>query len=118
LTAVLEPLLRTRRADEWFSYLDSLGVPCEISSASFEREMFDDPEMRELGLVTSLQHPQVGRFEQFGATIDFSDTPMRIELAPPLVGQHTREILQESGFHTSQVDALVGDSVIYETLTL
>jgi crotonobetainyl-CoA:carnitine CoA-transferase CaiB-like acyl-CoA transferase len=118
LTAMLEPLLRTRRADEWFSYLDSHGVPCEISSASFEHEMFDDPEMRDLGLVTELQHPQVGRFEQFGATIDFSETPMRIELAPPLVGQHTREILRESGFQAGQVDALVEDSVIHETLTL
>jgi crotonobetainyl-CoA:carnitine CoA-transferase CaiB-like acyl-CoA transferase len=118
LVAILEPLFRTRSAADWFAHLDSCEVPCEVSSNQFEHEMFDDPEMRELSMVVSVQHPQAGRLDQFGATIDFSDNPMKTVLPPPLVGEHTRQILIENGLDDDEVNELIQVGAIHETLTL
>ena len=66
----------------------------------------------------SAQHPELGRFEHFGTTIDFSDTPGRIWGPPPLVGQHTREIMHEYGFDDTEIDALCSDKAIFETMSV
>src|SRR6202035_3580960 len=96
LSALLEGVLATRTTGEWFQLLDDAGVPCEIANPSFGREIFLDPIMRELGLIVEHQHPKLGRFEQFGTTIDFSATPGVVQGPPPIVGQHTREILEQN----------------------
>ena len=90
LTRKLETELRTKSADEWFRLFDDAGVPCEVANPSFGREIFLDPVMRDLGLIVEHQHPKLGRFEQFGTTIDFSATPGVVQGPPPIIGQHTR----------------------------
>jgi crotonobetainyl-CoA:carnitine CoA-transferase CaiB-like acyl-CoA transferase len=66
----------------------------------------------------TVQHPEAGRLEQFGSTIDFSETPMKVELPPPLVGEHSRQILHESGLDDDEIDRLIAAGAVYETLTL
>jgi crotonobetainyl-CoA:carnitine CoA-transferase CaiB-like acyl-CoA transferase len=72
--------------------------------------------MHEHGLVVEQQHPKLGKFEHFGTTIHFSDTPSRIFGPPPLCGQHTREILHEHGLADSEVDGLVASGAVFEEL--
>jgi len=74
--------------------------------------------MREHGLVVTLKHEQLGQVEQFGHLISFSDTPGHIFGPPPLVGQHTREIMKENGYADSEIDGLCAERVVFETLTL
>jgi crotonobetainyl-CoA:carnitine CoA-transferase CaiB-like acyl-CoA transferase len=116
LAAVLEKVLKTRPGDEWFRLLDGAGVPCEIANPTFGREVFLDPVMRELGLIVEHQHPKLGRFEQFGATIDFSATPGVVQGPPPIIGQHSREILREHGFDDDRIEELLASKVIFEDL--
>ena len=116
LIAVLEGALRTRPGEEWFRLLDEAGVPCEIANTSFGREIFLDPVMRDLGLIVEHQHPKLGRFEQFGTTIDFSATPGVVQGPPPIIGQHTREILAEHGFDDERIEELLASKAIYEDL--
>jgi crotonobetainyl-CoA:carnitine CoA-transferase CaiB-like acyl-CoA transferase len=116
LWVLLEEALRTRSAREWFELLDQAGVPCEIANPSFGREIFSDQAMRDLGLIVEHQHPKLGRFEQFGTTIDFSGTPGVIQGPPPIVGQHTREILEEHDFSVDQVEDLLAAKVVFEDL--
>jgi len=118
LASELEHLFSTRTATQWFDILDRAGVPCEVSNETFPREMFADPEMREHGLVVTLKHEQLGQVEQFGHLISFSDTPGHIFGPPPLVGQHTREIMKENGYADSEIDGLCVERVVFETLTL
>jgi crotonobetainyl-CoA:carnitine CoA-transferase CaiB-like acyl-CoA transferase len=66
--------------------------------------------------VVKQQHPKLGRYEQFGVTIDFSDTPQRIFGPPPVVGQHTREIMREYGYDDADVDKLVESNAVFEEL--
>jgi crotonobetainyl-CoA:carnitine CoA-transferase CaiB-like acyl-CoA transferase len=114
--AALEGAFRTRAVADVFAALDGAGVPCEIASNTFSRGMYDDPEMREHGLVVEQQHPKVGRFRHFGTTITFSDTPQQIQGPPPICGQHTREILREYGYEDTEIDKLVDARAIFEDL--
>ena len=116
LAALLEDACRSRPASELFAVLDDHGVPCEIADPDFALHVFDDPEMQAHGLVVQQQHPKLGRFEHFGTTIHFSDTPGRIWGQPPVVGQHTREIMREYGFDDTEVDKLVEAKAVFEEL--
>lgn len=111
-----------RTAAQAWAELDAAGVPCEIASEEFgyghggHGGVHDDPEMIRNEYVVKQQHPKVGRFEHFGKTIHFSDTPVTIQGPPPVCGQHTREILAEHGFGTAEIDALLASGAIFEDL--
>jgi crotonobetainyl-CoA:carnitine CoA-transferase CaiB-like acyl-CoA transferase len=114
--AAVEGAFRGRAVADVFGALDAAGVPCEIATNDFSRGMYDDPEMRAHGLVVEQQHPKVGRFRHFGATITFSETPQHIQGPPPICGQHTREILREHGYEDTEIDKLVEARAIFEDL--
>jgi crotonobetainyl-CoA:carnitine CoA-transferase CaiB-like acyl-CoA transferase len=112
--AVLARAFGAKPAAEWFTLLDAAGVPCEVSSPDFVLGLFDDPEMREKGWITSYHHPVVGKIDVMGLLFDLSDTPGRI-MGPPFVpGQHSREILRELGVDDARIDQLAGDKIILD----
>jgi crotonobetainyl-CoA:carnitine CoA-transferase CaiB-like acyl-CoA transferase len=116
LTRILEAWFAARTSIDAFTTLDHAGVPTEICDGDFGVRVFDDPEMEELGLVVEQRHPKLGRYQQFGVTIDFSDTPQRIFGPPPVVGQHTREIMHEYGYDDADVDKLIESKAVFEEL--
>jgi crotonobetainyl-CoA:carnitine CoA-transferase CaiB-like acyl-CoA transferase len=116
LDEALEPLFRGQPSADVFAALDGNGVPCEIADPEFSLHVFDDPEMREHELLVEQQHPKLGRFEHFGTTISFSDTPGRIWGPPPVVGQHTREIMSEHGFDEDEIEKLFAAAAVFEDL--
>ncbi len=72
--------------------------------------------MHDHELVVRQQHPKLGWFENFGKTINFSQTPGQIFGPPPVCGQHTRQILHENGFDDAEIDKLVEAKAIFEEL--
>jgi len=116
LTALLEPRFRERTAVDLFALLDGHSVPCEVADPDFSLHVFDDPEMRAHGLTLEVDHPKLGRFESYGQTIHFSDTPTRIWRPAPVCGQHTREIMHEYGFEDAEIDKLVDARAVFEEL--
>jgi crotonobetainyl-CoA:carnitine CoA-transferase CaiB-like acyl-CoA transferase len=109
----LEVRFRTNLAVNWSHQLDDAGVPNEmaIDVQAGDRMLFDADNER-LGLVAEYEHPEMGLMRQFGNTIDFSDTPGEIDRPPPLVGQHTREILDWLGVGAAQQDDLKARGVV------
>jgi len=114
LESLLEPRFATRTAIQWTHALDTAGVPNEIAvdAKAGERVLFDGDNER-LGLVAEYEHPLLGRMRQYGSFIDFSETPGRINGPPPLVGEHTVEILEWLGYSSTGMDELKSQRVVY-----
>jgi crotonobetainyl-CoA:carnitine CoA-transferase CaiB-like acyl-CoA transferase len=113
LTALLAEAFTADLATNWRRALRAAGVPAEISVDTLDGEtiLFDD-ELLRLGLVAEYEHPLLGRVRQAGNLISFSDTPGRAERAAPLVGEHTREILDELGYDGATMDDLHARDVV------
>jgi crotonobetainyl-CoA:carnitine CoA-transferase CaiB-like acyl-CoA transferase len=107
----LAELFAARTAKEVFADLDAAGVPVEIADPEMGRTWYDHPDLIAAGLVADYQHPRYGRFRQFGHLIHFSETPGCISGPPPLLGQHSREILADLGYSPTEIDVLRDERV-------
>ncbi|MCQ2997406.1 CoA transferase [Pseudomonas syringae] len=107
--AELIPLIRQatvfKTTAQWVSELEAAGVPCgPINDLA---QVFDDPHVRARGLVTSLPHALAGSVPQVASPIRLSATPVEYRHAPPLLGEHTCEVLERVlGLPTAEVARL------------
>jgi crotonobetainyl-CoA:carnitine CoA-transferase CaiB-like acyl-CoA transferase len=87
------------------------GVPCSpINSID---QVFDDPQVREREMVMAIGHPTAGKVDLAGSPLKFSRTPVRLEEPPPLLGQHTEDLLQEHlGYTSAEIAHLRDQDVI------
>jgi crotonobetainyl-CoA:carnitine CoA-transferase CaiB-like acyl-CoA transferase len=93
LTQELEIVLRTRTAATWLAALEPAAVPC--APINDLAQVFADPQVRHRGLRLDITHPSGGTVPMVANPIRLSATPAAYDLAPPLLGQHTKEILSE-----------------------
>lgn len=89
-----------------FDLLDGAGVPVEMAREDARRTWFTQPDIVAAGLVAEYEHPQYGRFRQFGHLVNFSETPGHIAGPPPLLGEHSREVLAMLGYSDAEMLAL------------
>jgi len=110
----LEAAFMTNTAMWWWYVLDRAGVPCEIAAdmRGGDLALYDGDHER-LGLVTEYEHALLGTMRQAGNVIDFSETPGNIAGPPPLVGEHTREILDWLGVDAARQEELKAAGVVY-----
>jgi crotonobetainyl-CoA:carnitine CoA-transferase CaiB-like acyl-CoA transferase len=106
LTETLSGFFAAQTANAAFASLDSNGVPVEIADPNMGSAWFDQPDLIAAGLVADYPHPQYGRFRQFGHLIQFSETPGRIAGPPPLLGQHSYQVLVELGYTPEEIHNL------------
>jgi formyl-CoA transferase len=92
LKAALAPAMRTRTTAQWIALLEPLGVPC--GPINRLDQVFADPQVVHRGLKVEVPHPVTGRLPLVANPIKFSRTPIRYETPPPLLGQHTDEVLR------------------------
>jgi crotonobetainyl-CoA:carnitine CoA-transferase CaiB-like acyl-CoA transferase len=117
LSQILETALSSRSADEWFSLLDQVGVPCEIvSETSYRGDLFDRDDYLQLGRVVEYHHRTLGPMRAIGHLIRLSETPGLIRGPAPELGQHTHEILVELGFSDIQIAEFQSGGVVGRTL--
>jgi crotonobetainyl-CoA:carnitine CoA-transferase CaiB-like acyl-CoA transferase len=113
LETLLAPRFLGRTSVSWSHTLDDAGVPNEIPLDTLGGEVvLHDADNVALGLVAEYEHPMMGMVRQFGELVQFSDAPHTAERPPPLVGQHTREILAWLGHDTTEIDALRAEAVV------
>jgi crotonobetainyl-CoA:carnitine CoA-transferase CaiB-like acyl-CoA transferase len=104
--------LSSRGSDELLAALDAAGIPSERVRENQRDAFFDSPDNQAAGLVARYPHPKYGMFEQPGALWAFGDLDVRLDRAPPTVGQHSVEILEEVGFDRAEIDRLVAEGVV------
>ncbi|WP_439887018.1 CaiB/BaiF CoA transferase family protein [Pseudomonas sp. MBLB4123] len=107
--AELIPLIRQatvfKTTAEWIAQLEAAGVPCgPINDLA---QVFADPQVQARGLRVELLHPLAGRVPQVASPIRLSATPVQYRNAPPLLGEHSEQVLQRwLGLDAEQVAAL------------
>ena len=89
-----------RTAAEWLALLDERGIPA--GPVRFIEEVFDDPQVQANGLVSELEHRDMGPLRMVGPLAKFSETPLKAT-SPPALGQHTDEVLAELGFDSVDI---------------
>ena len=95
--------LAAKTALEW-EELFGERVPCDAVRPI--EDMFDHPQVLSENLVTSIDHPTIGRYRTMTKPIAFADTPGLAPTAAPLQGQHSDEVLARFGFAASEIAAL------------
>jgi crotonobetainyl-CoA:carnitine CoA-transferase CaiB-like acyl-CoA transferase len=92
LVPILEAVMRTRRKADWLAALEAAKVPC--GAINNLAEVFADPHIQSRDMVTHWQHPHQSDLRLVSSPIKLSATPVRTDLPPPLLGQHTDEVLK------------------------
>lgn len=92
LDAILADTFRTRDREVWLTRLRAEDVPC--GPLSDLQEVFDDPQVKFLGLKKELSHPRRGRVAVVGNPVRLSDTPVKISRAAPDLGEDTDAVLR------------------------
>jgi crotonobetainyl-CoA:carnitine CoA-transferase CaiB-like acyl-CoA transferase len=111
LVPLLEAVMKTRNKATWLSALEAAKVPC--GAINTLGEVFADPQVQERGMVTTWEHPIQAGLKLVSSPIKMSQTPVRQDLPPPLLGQHTGEVLSEVlGWSPAQQAALRSKGVI------
>jgi formyl-CoA transferase len=91
--AAIAPAMKTRTTAEWVALLEPLGVPC--GPINRLDQVFDNPQVRHRGLRIDVPHPLSGSVPLVANPIKFSRTPLAYDTPPPMLGQHTEEILRD-----------------------
>lgn len=113
--AELVPLIRQltvfKTTAEWVAQLEAVGVPCgPINDLA---QVFADPQVRARGLAMQLPHALAGLVPQVASPIRLSVTPVEYRNAPPLLGEHTQQVLEQVlGLKSGAVEALRRSGVL------
>ena len=93
LIPMLATQLMTQRKAHWLGLLESAKVPCgPINNLA---EVFADPHVQHRQMVQTFQHPLRETLSLVASPIKMNETPIRQHLPPPMLGQHTQEVLDE-----------------------
>jgi len=104
LSAILERAFKRRTQGAWLAALDREKIPAgPINDLA---EVFAEPQVKARGVVKRLKHPLAGTVPQVTTPIHYSRTKLAYRLAPPLLGQHTDEVLREAGFTKAAIARL------------
>jgi crotonobetainyl-CoA:carnitine CoA-transferase CaiB-like acyl-CoA transferase len=109
LVPIVRKALAAKTALEWEAIFGE-RVPC--AAVRTIEDMFDHPQVLAEGLVTTLDHPAVGRYRTMAKPIKLSDTPGPEPTAAPAFGQHSDEILADYGFTAADIAALRGRGIV------
>jgi len=109
LVPALAAVFATRSADEWVEALDAAGVPAGKIRGVLEALRAAEPA------TVSVDHPAAGALELVAPPFAFESAPLRPAAPPPLLGEHTREVLAELGLDAERVDELVARGVVSVT---
>ncbi len=104
LVPLLSALMKTRSRCAWLASLEAANVPCgPINDLA---EVFADPQVQARRMTVRMPHPTAGQVDLVASPIKLSATPVQYRRAPPLLGQHTDQVLIELGLCETEIAQL------------
>jgi len=109
LETMLAPIVATRPRDEWVQRMEAEDVP--VSPIYNMAEVLAHPQVRHLNLIEAVTHPQAGELKFVAGPVRYEGITRKAGAAPPLLGEHSAELLRELGHDQSAIDRLVSEGV-------
>ncbi len=110
LNAEINKALAARTTAEWIEILAAAEVPCgPIYTID---QVFADPQVQHIEAAVKVKSRKLGEFRIVNQAVKLSRTPARIAAAPPEIGEHTAEVLEELGYSETQVETLRKKKVV------
>ncbi len=110
LISLLQKIFSEKPTEEWLKAFHERGVPAG-PIYTFD-QIFSDPQVLHRNMLVEMDHPVAGEIKQTGVPVKLSETPGSIELPPPLLGEHTEEILRRLNYTDSETKVLREKGVI------
>jgi crotonobetainyl-CoA:carnitine CoA-transferase CaiB-like acyl-CoA transferase len=111
IVALIAGEMARKTCDEWMDLLVGAAVPC--GPVNDMHSLFADPQVRHRGMVVEIPHPTIGTLRLTGVPVRHSETPGTIRRPPPLLGEHTDEVLTEVlGYSPEKIASLRGRGTI------
>jgi formyl-CoA transferase len=111
LTPLVAAILRDHTREYWVEKLGKAGIPCGLIRTV--AEVCEAPQLTQRGMILSMEHPAAGAVRNISNPVRLDDEPLRHAAPPPMLGQHTHEILGSLlGFSSAQVAELSQRGVI------
>lgn len=109
LYRLVSEIMPQRSTADWLQAL--LGADIPAMALNTVEDLLADPHLNAAGLFELHEHPTEGAIRTIGVPVKFSKSPGGVERLAPTLGQHSREVLVEAGFESSEIDALHSSGV-------
>lgn len=111
LDQLLTTILETKSNDEWMDIFEK--VPFPVGPINNMQEVFNDPHIKEIGIVKTLRHKKAGYIKVVGPPVVYSYSANTARTAPPVLGQHTDEVLRDIlGYDEKFINHLRSEKII------
>jgi len=98
-------IVATKTRQQWIELLGETNVPMMVVNSL--DELVDDPQLKASGFWHEMEHPTEGRLRLSGPPINFSKSPASIRSVPPLLGEHSVEVLSEAGISPATIEEML-----------
>jgi len=111
LIGILSKILKTQTNTEWAKKFDNTSFP--NGPVNNIHAAFNDPHVKHTGLVKTLEHKQAGKIKVVGPPVRYSEGGNEVRSAPPVLGQHTDEVLRDLlGYSDGKINELRKDKIV------
>ena len=110
LAAILEEALRAKPAEYWLEVFSRAGVIC-YPVRTYD-QVVNDPQVKANGHLAEVTHPALGRYRTINPAISLEGVPPECDRPPPLLGEHTEDILRELGLTEADIELLRNRRVV------
>ena len=110
--AMVAEEMRKRTTAEWIGALEAADIP--VQAMNSVDDLLDDPHLAAIGYFQEVEHPTEGRLRSMAVPSEWSESPPAYRRHAPRMGQHTREVLRETGWDEDAIDSLIASGAAKE----